>query len=368
MDVTTMGDLQPAMILFTSGTTGRSKGCVLSHRYLIRQAQNHVKYLGLRANDVLYSPFPLFHIDAAVLTVGAAVAVGCTAAVGTRFSVSRFWDEVREFDATVLNFMGAMLTLLWKLPETPDDRRHRLRLGWGVPMPRWDNEWRARHGFGLYEVYGLTDGGVVCYDPKQGRRRGACGRVIPEFDVAIADSDGELLPPGESGEILIRPKEAGTVMTEYVGMPAATAEAFRGLWLHTGDLGRLDVDGFLYFGGRIKDSIRRRGENISLSEVEAVIASHPDVVEAAAVGVPSELAEEELKVCVVVREGAKSTPPDLAEYFANRAPRFMVPRYVELLPELPKTPTEKVEKFRLRDAGVTRGTWDRESVRAGRTR
>jgi crotonobetaine/carnitine-CoA ligase len=366
-EVAEVGELEPAMILFTSGTTGRSKGCVLSHRYIARQAENHVKYLGLRSDDVLYSPFPLFHIDAAVLTVGSAITIGATAAVGARFSVSRFWDEVREFDATVLNFMGSMLTLLWRLPASEDDRRHRIRLGWGVPMPPWADGWSARFGFDLYEVYGLTDGGVVSYDPfPHGRRTDACGRVIPEFEVAIADEEGNLLAPGETGEILIRPKETGTVMNEYIGMPEATVEAFRGLWLHTGDLGRLDNDGFLYFRGRVKDSIRRRGENISLMEAESVMATHPDVVEVAAIGVASELAEEDLKLCIVLRDGSQMTPSDLAAYFAERAPRFMLPRYIELLPALPKTPTQKVEKFKLGEAGLTEQTWDLDSVGGSR--
>jgi carnitine-CoA ligase len=367
VEVARLSDLDTAVILFTSGTTGRSKGCVLSHRYLVRQAENHAKYLALRADDVLYSPFPLFHIDAAVLTVGTAVVIGSTAAVGARFSVSGFWTEVREFDPTVLNFMGAMLALLWRRPASRDDRRHRIRLGWGVPMPAWSDAWRERFGFDLYEVYGLTDGGVVSYDPVPGgRRRGACGRVIPEFEVAIVSPEGDLLPPGDLGEIAIRPKETGTIMTEYVGMPAETLEAFRGLWLHTGDLGSLDEDGFLYFRGRIKDSIRRRGENISLSEVEAVMAGHPDVVEVAAVGVPSDLAEEDLMMCIVLRDQADATPADLAAYFAARAPRFMAPKYIELVPELPKTPTEKVEKFKLREAGVTAATWIVDST-AGRS-
>jgi crotonobetaine/carnitine-CoA ligase len=367
MEVASVSDLDTAVILFTSGTTGPSKGCVLSHRYLARQAENHAKYLGLRVDDVLYSPFPLFHIDAAVLTVGTAVAMGSTAAVGARFSVSGFWAEIRAFDPTVLNFMGAMLALLWRRPASQDDRRHRIRLGWGVPMPTWSDAWRDRFGFELYEVYGLTDGGVVSYDPVPGgRRRGACGRVIPEFEVAIVNPEGDLLPPGDLGEIAIRPKETGTIMTEYVGMPAETLEAFRGLWLHTGDLGRLDEDGFLYFGGRIKDSIRRRGENISLAEVEALMARHPDVVEVAAVGVPSDLAEEDLKLCIVLRDHADATPADLAAYFAARAPRFMAPKYIELVPELPKTPTEKVEKFKLREAGVTAATWIVDST-AGRS-
>ncbi len=360
--------LAPAMLLFTSGTTGRSKACVLSHRYVLRQGQWHVKHLGLRPDDVLYSPFPLFHIDAATLTVGAAATMGATAAIAPRFSVSGFWEQVRALDATVLNFMGAMIALIWKQPPAPTDRQHLLRLGWGVPMPTWEKDWVERFGFPLYEVYGLTDAGVVCYDPiDRPRRPGTCGRVIDEFEVAIGNPSGDLVAPGEQGEILIRAKEAGTVMNEYLAMPAETQEAFRDGWFHTGDLGRLDADGYLTFDGRSSDSIRRRGENISLREVETAVLEHPDVVEVAAIGVPSALSEEDLMVVVVPRAGSSLAAPGLAEFCAARMPAFMVPRYVELSPELPKTPTEKIEKFRLREQGVTTQTWDRDADRRATT-
>lgn len=355
-------ELSAAIMLFTSGTTGVSKACVLSHRYVVRQAQLHAENLGLTGDDVLYCPFPLFHLDAATLTVVAALTVGATAAIGTRFSASRFWDEVREFDATVFNFMGATLTILWKQPARSADRDHQVRLAWGVPMPEWKEAWEQRFGFPLFELYGLTDGGIVAYDPRNvPKRPGSCGRVIPQYDVAIADPDSTVLPPGQQGEILIRPLEPGLVMTEYYGMPAATEEAFRGGWLHTGDLGRLDRDGYLYFIGRAKDGIRRRGENISAFEVEQVVESHPGVLEAAAIGVPSELTEEDVKICVVLRPGVELSPDELIEHCALRSAAYMVPRYVEFLDELPKTPTQKVEKFRLKEAGLTPATWDREA-------
>jgi crotonobetaine/carnitine-CoA ligase len=341
--VVTRDPLEPAIMLFTSGTTGVSKACVLSHRYVVRQGQLHAQYLGLSSEDVLYCPFPLFHVDAVTLTVVAALAVGATAALGRRFSASGFWDEVRRFDATVFNFMGATLTILWKQPASPADRAHRVRMAWGVPMPAWQEDWEKRFGFPLSEIYGLTDGGIVAYDPLDTPKRpGTCGKVIPEYDVTIDAAFGEV------GEILIRGHEPGIVMTEYYGMPDATREAFRNGWLHTGDLGALDEDGYLTFVGRAKDCIRRRGENISAYEVEQVVESHPAVLEAAAIGVPSELSEEDVKVCVVLRPGATLTTAELIAHCAAHAAAFMVPRYVEFLPELPKTPTEKVEKFRLK--------------------
>ncbi|WP_329426200.1 AMP-binding protein [Streptosporangium sp. NBC_01495] len=360
--VAEVDELAAATMLFTSGTTGPSKACVLSHRYLARQGQLHAKYMGLRADDVLYCPFPLFHIDAATLTVVAALACRGTAALGRRFSASRFWEEVRAFDASVFNFMGATLTILWKQPPGARDRDHRVRLAWGVPMPEWQRGWEERFGIPLRQVYGLTDGGIPVYDPVGGPRKpGACGLVIPEFDVRIVNDRGGPLPSGSVGEIVIRGREPGLVMNGYHAMPKATARVFQNGWLHTGDLGTLDDDGYLTFEGRLSDSIRRRGENISAYEVEQLLLRHPAVLEAAAVGVPSELTEEDVKVTVVLKPGMRLTPEELHAFCRATAPGFMVPRYIELVPVLPKTPTQKIEKFRLRQDGITSATWDSEA-------
>lgn len=361
LPVSEVADLAPATMLFTSGTTGPSKACVLSHRYLVRQGQLHAEHLGLRSEDVLYCPFPLFHVDAATLTVSAALSVGATAALGARFSVSRFWEEVRAFDATVFNFMGATLSLLWKRAPDPRDRDHRVRLAWGVPMPQWQRGFEDRFGFPLRQVYGSTDAGISVYDPVDGPQKpGAAGRVVAQYDVQIRSSSGRPVPPGTVGEITVRGREPGLVMNGYHGMPEATAEAIVDGWVRTGDAGSLDEDGYLTFHGRLTDSIRRRGENISAFEVEQLVAAHPKVLEAAAVGVPSDLTEEDVKVVVVLKEGEACTAAELHRHCTEVAPRHMVPRYLEIVPRLPKTPTEKVEKFRLTEDPFTPGTWDSE--------
>ena len=347
-------ELDVATLLFSSGTTGPSKACELSHRYLARQGEIHARQFGLRADDVLYCPFPLFHVDAATLTVVAALAVGATAALGERFSTSQFWNEIRRFDASVINFMGATLTMLWKQPPSPADTDHRVRLAWGVPMPDWQDGWERRFGFPLFQLYGLTDAGVPAYDPIDGtQRRGACGRVIDEFEVRIG--------PGE--EILVRGREPGLTMNGYHAMPEATADAIDADgWVHTGDRGRLDDDGFLTFLGRTTDSIRRRGENISAHEVEQAGLEHPDVLEVAAIGVPSELTEEDVKVFAVLRAGARLTAAEFHEHYRAVAPRHLAPRYITFVDELPKTPTEKIEKYKL-DADAKLPTWDSETSR-----
>lgn len=366
--VHTGSDFDDAAMLFTSGTTGPSKACVLSHRYLARQGQIHAERFGFTTDDVLYCPFPLYHIDAATLTVVAALAVGATAAIGTRFSASRFWAEIRAFDASVFNFMGATLTLLWKRDPCPDDRHHRVRLAWGVPMPDWQKQFEHRFGFSLYQVYGLTDAGLPVYDPTDGSQRpGTCGRVIDQFEICIAaggDHADEQSLPGAVGEILVRGREPGLTMTRYHGMPEATARTIdRDGWVHTGDLGSIDGDGYLSFHGRSSDSIRRRGENISAYEVEQLLETHPAVLEAAAIGVPSEFTEEDIKVCVVLKEGADLIPETLYRHCRQNAARFMVPRYIEFVDALPKTPTQKVEKFRLKQLGITARTWDSDVLR-----
>jgi len=199
----------------------------------------------------------------------------------------------------------------------------------------------------------MTDCGAPVYQPlDEPRRPGSCGKAVPPYQLRIADD----------GEILVRSDEPGLMTLGYQGMPEVTTEAFRGGWFHTGDLGRLDADGWLYFLGRSKDAIRRRGENISAFEIEEVVESHPSVLQAAAFGLPSELMEEDVKVCAVLRPGTLLTPEELLEWCRERMARHMLPRYVEFLAELPLTPTEKVEKYRLREAGVTPTTWDAERV------
>jgi crotonobetaine/carnitine-CoA ligase len=358
----THSETDPAMLLFTSGTTGRSKGCVLSHRYAVRQAELTVEHLGLRTDDVLYCPFPLFHLDATVLTVMPALVLGTTAAIGERFSASRFWHEIRSFGATVFDFMGATLAILYKQAPDLRDGDNPARLGWGVPLPpELAATFETRFGVRLVELYGSTDVGVPIYTPlDEPRRPGSCGRPIPAYDVELVDESDRPVDVGTVGEIVVRPNEPSLIMDGYYRMPEATLQATRNLWFHTGDLARADSDGFLYFVGRRTDSIRRRGENISAFEIEEAINLHPDVLEVAAYGVPSELSEDDVMVAIVARPGCSLDPVDLVAFCENTMARHMVPRYIDIVDALPKTPTEKVEKYRLAARGPTATTWDRQ--------
>jgi carnitine-CoA ligase len=347
---------RPSQMFFTSGTTGRSKACLFDGRYTVRQAQIFARQWRIAEDDVLYNPFPLFHIDASVLTLAPAIVRGCTAALGERFSASGFWDEVREVDATVFDYMGATLTMLWKAPERSTDADNAVRLAWGVPMPDFAEDFEQRFGLRLVEAYGLTDAGVPVYQPvDEPRRPGSCGKVVPEYALAIAGD----------GEIMLQAHEPGLTTSGYLGDAAATAEAFADGWFRTGDLGRVDEDGWVYFTGRKKDAIRRRGENISAFEIEEVVQAHPAILEAAAFGLPSEMSEEDVMVCAVLRPRAALTAQELLAWCEPRMARHMVPRFVEFVETLPRTPTEKVEKYRLRDRGVTSATWDREKDGVG---
>jgi crotonobetaine/carnitine-CoA ligase len=335
-------------VLFTSGTTGPSKGCMLSHRYALRTAEVMSAAIGLRADDCLYCPFPLYHVDAAFLTVAPAIVLGARAAIGRRYSASGFWDEVRAFEATVFDFMGATLTILWKRDPLPDDADNPVRLAWGVPMPRWREKFESRFALKLVHAYGLTDGGMPCWeDPDAEEPFGSCGKPRHPYDVRILDDDDAELPAGEVGEIAIRGLEPDVIMKGYWGMPEATVSTFRNLWLHTGDYGRMDAEGHLFFEGRKKDAIRRRGENISAWEIEEVLNSHPAIAEAVAVGVPSDLTEEDVKAVVVLRPDIDLSADALRDFCRERMARFMVPEYIDFVTEIPKTPTGKAEKYKL---------------------
>ncbi len=358
---------ETAMLLFTSGSTGPSKACRIPHRYVLRQPQIFCEQLGVGPDDVLYAPFPLFHADGAIFTVAAALASGGTAALAPRFSVSKFWSDCRRHGATLFDYMGATLTMLYKQPPSPSDADNPVRLGWGVPAPLWAEEFERRFDLELVEVYGLSDAGIVLYNrPGEPRRAGSCGRAVPPFDVRVHDRFGLEAPNGEAGELVIRADEPHVIMTDYYGNPAATVEAFRDLWFHTGDLVRRDEDGFFYFVGRLKDVIRRRGENISAFDLEQALLDHPDIVEAAAYGVPSELTEDEVMVTVVPRPGTALAAQDVVDWAASRLSRHMVPRYVRLVDAIPRTETEKPAKYRLKELGVTPDTIDFETPRPSR--
>lgn len=355
-------------IMYTSGTTGPSKGALMPHAHCYLFGLGEVENLGVCAEDTYYICMPLFHANALLMQLYSTLIAGGKAVIVPAFSASRWLDDVIRHGATITNTLGVMTEFIWRQPPRPEDRAHKLRIICAVPNPPEIAEgFPKRFGVRLIEGYGMTEVNIPLYFPvNDPPRPGSCGKVYRKFfEVRVVDPDtDEEVPPGTLGEIVVRPKEPFCFMAGYNAMPEKTVEAWRNLWFHTGDAGRRDADGYFYFVDRIKDTIRRRGENISSYEIERVLAEHPAVAEAAAIAVKSEIAggEDEVKACLVLKPGASLAPEALLDFCQARMPYFAVPRYVEILPELPKTPTAKVQKAKLRQAALTPATWDREAA------
>jgi crotonobetaine/carnitine-CoA ligase len=336
---------------------------VLTHAANFHMARNVVGLMDYGPDDVVFNAFPLFHVNARYSGVLPVMYAGGQSVLRSRFSVSGFWDTCREYGVTAFNYMGAVLMMLYKQPEKPDDADNPVRRAYGAPAPvTIYQDFERRFGVQLVEVYGSTEGGTITMNTVDSFRIGSCGKPVPYYDVRIHDPDDRPLPAGEVGEIVVRPREPNALFEGYHDMPAETLTAFRNLWFHTGDRGRTDEDGYFYYVDRMKDSIRRRGENISSWEVEKVVTAHESVAEAAAIGVPSEHTEEEVLIVVVAKPGYDIDPVSILDLCQQRLPYYAVPRYVHVTNELPKTPSQRVEKYRLRAAGLPPGTWDREDV------
>ncbi|MCE0762077.1 AMP-binding protein [Pseudonocardia kujensis] len=354
------GDI--ACVLYTSGTTGPSKGVLLSHHQQVAFGHFFAEITGLGPDDVLLNYSPFFHISGKFATLGCLL-TGARMVLRSRLSIERFWDETREFGITVFVAIGGVCHMLSGCAPREDDADNPVRVVYAVPAPaEIYHDFEKRFGLKIVEAYGSTETNLIVNSSLEESLPGACGRPNPIFDVRIVDDEGHEVPDGVSGEVVVSSPDPLLLSAGYDGMPEATAEAWRGGRFHTGDRAVRDETGALWFKDRIKDSIRRRGENISSYEVERLVNSHPAVAESAAVGAPSELGEEEVRVVVVLRDGAAVTPEDLFLHYAESMPYHMVPRFIDIVHELPRTPTDKVEKYKLRTAGVGPNTWDSTSA------
>jgi crotonobetaine/carnitine-CoA ligase len=356
-----IGPADPVAVMFTSGTTGPSKGAVLPQNYVLMQAAIIAEGCRYTPEDCLYNALPLFHGNAQFLSTIPALLSGARMVLARRFSASAFWDEVRTYNCTAFNYIGGILPILWKAPPSPEDANNSLRLMMGAGAPKDLFEaFETRFGVRLVEGYGMSEIGIPLNNSIDHRRPGCCGQPLPQYEVRLVDDDGADVPDDTPGELLIRPKTMNSMMLEYYRMPEKTVEAWRDLWFHTGDYLKRDADGYYYFVDRKKDALRRRGENISSYEVERGVSAHPAVLESAAVAVASELGEDEVMICLTLRPGQTLEPIALMQHCLRQMARFMVPRYVRILEALPKTPTERVQKYALRAEGVTADTYDRE--------
>ena len=340
-------DDETAVILFTSGTTGISKGCAIPHRSSVRAAESMIEAFNLTENDCVYAPYPLFHVGAAQYDVLPAIMVGGRVILRDGFSLSNFWPEVCRYGATWFMALGSVQPLLWAQKPSPEETAHTIRFFWGTPLPIDHKAFEARFNVKVVRGggYGSTDAGSVALPMWD---KPGAGKVLDRYEVAIVDERDDILPQGKVGELVIRPKEPAIMASEYIGMPERTLKAWRNLWFHTGDLARLDEDGDLYWVARISERIRVKGEMVSGYEIEEGILTHPAVEDCAVIGISDGHGEEEVKAFVILQPNETLTLTELQSYCRPNMSRFMIPSALEILTEMPRTPTGKPAKAELR--------------------
>jgi crotonobetaine/carnitine-CoA ligase len=353
-----------ASVMYTSGTTGPSKGVMMPWGQLCEIATRPYPESDFGENDCYYLPSVTYHMSAKGAAFTMALCNG-RLVIRDRFSVNQFFDDIARYRCTIASLFGAAAQMLYSADPRPDDALTPLRYVLMSPALADVEGFMKRFGLVVTTGYGMTETGPVIGGTVSNATYQSCGRLRSGYQARLVDAHDYEVPEGPIGELIVRSDTPWTLNLGYFGMPAETAAAWRNGWFHTGDAMRQDCSGGFYFVDRLKDSIRRRGENISSFEVEAIVNSHPDIAESAAIAVPSDLGEDDVKIVVVRKPNAALSAPELIDYLVPKTPRFMVPRYVEFVDELPKTPTDRVQKAMLRAAGITACTWDRDSMPTG---
>lgn len=336
-----------AQISYTSGTTGAPKGALIPESFLMTGANQIAVLADIKADDVHLFWEPLYHLSG-WLTVVMGLQRRIVLAHVERFSASRFWSQIRRFRVNKVHYMGSVIKILLAQQPRADDADNPVEIAWGgaAPPDAW-REFETRFALRIREGYGSTEAGNLVLMNKDSPT-GSMGRALPhEYDVFIAGPDGSRLAPGKTGEIVIAPRQQGFTMLGYFNRPADTAAVMREDGIHSGDLGYQDSEGNFYFAGRMKDALRRRGENVSAWEVERVVCQHPDVEDAAIIGVVSEMGEQDIKLFVTLAAGASPDVPGLLAWCKQKLAKYQVPRYIEVLTDFPRGPSQRVQKHLL---------------------
>ncbi len=349
------------LIMYTSGTTGPAKGVVYRYNRTGLDLVVQGSKLIIQPGDIIYTCLPLFHMNALFLSTQWAIHSRNTLALGRRFSASRFWEEIRGHRATVFNALGAMIPILLKQPRRSDDSKNPVRLVFSAACPAkaWC-EFEERFSLKIWELYGAVDGGTFSCINVGNAPVGSIGK--PGVEHRLVDEDDNDCPPGTPGELIFRITNPSRQTVEYFKDQAETRKKMSHGWLRTGDLFYRDEQGFLYFVDRKTDGMRRRGENVSAFEVESAVCLHPDVLECAATGVPSDLSEDDIFIAVVPKPGVRLEPQDLYLFLEKHLAFYQLPRYIEIMEALPKTPTQKVQKSLLKQRGPGPEAWDRDKA------
>lgn len=363
----TVSESDLASVVYTSGTTGPAKGVMMPHGHITMFAHLGLEGVRLNEDDVWYCFIPLFHVAGKFIAIYGSMIAGGKVILDTRFSAETWLQTIREYGVTVALAHGPLVEMVYKMPRLSDDAENPMTRLIASPFPgKIAADFEKRFGLRGIETWGMTEVAVPVWQPfEEETRIGSCGLARTDhFDFRVVDPDTDIeMPRGEIGEFVLRPKQPWTIAQGYLRMPEATIGAWRNLWFHSGDLGYITEEGYVYFVDRAKERIRRRAENISSYDIESAALTHEDIAACAAVGVPSDFAgDDDVMLYAVPKSGADLNHSDLLKYLATRLPHFMVPRYITFVEDLPRTPTGKPQKSLLRDAGVTESTWDRTAA------
>jgi crotonobetaine/carnitine-CoA ligase len=343
------------VISYTSGTTGPAKGVMIPDAQSFASACGYMRVSGMTRDDVLYSPLPLFHGLSSRMCVLPALVLGAHAVIDERFSASRYWEQAAKCNATLGFVVHAVVGLIKAQPPGPWDRAHGLR---AIFNAAHDLEFEERFGVRTLEAFAMTETTYLLYNRYPERTVGSTGRAHEDWEIALVDDNDRPVPPGASGELVARPRKPYIMMQGYLNKPQATLDAWRNLWFHTGDILRRDDAGNYFYVDRKKERIRRRGENVSSSEVERGVSAHSAIAECVVLAHPAGGGEDDVRLVAVLKKERAVTPAELHAWLAERMPKFMLPRYVEFVESLPRTGTDKVEKQKLAQQGLGATTWD----------